>query len=120
MKNIFEVSVVVPTSWNPPFVEFDTEESEQPLQFKLVRSWLELDSDIGNRWAFTCLGCSSAGGEIEDIFRTSSFVLDDGGSTYWGKEIPTPVRHEMYEHGRQHEIIWRWAYNRISAKTTCR
>ena len=104
MQKFFEVPVAKPSSWLPPYVEDNAEDSEFPLKFVLNK-----DFD-GDNYHYLCKGCSSAGGEIDDLFRTSS--LPESAWPF-GDGVPVPLAHEMYAHGRQHEILWRWAINRI-------
>jgi hypothetical protein len=103
MQTIFEVTLLKPSSWTPPYVEESEEESEVPLRFRLVKG-------DGEHYYYLCLGCLSAGGEIEDIFQTS---LAEESEWPCGDGVPVRMAHEMYDHGRQHEIIWRWSLNRI-------
>ena len=107
MQKVFQVPVAKPSSWLPPYIEENLEESEVSIEFRLVK-----DFD-GGKYHYACRGCSSAGGEIEDLFRTSS--LPEEAWPYGDEGIPTPLVHEMFAHGRQHEIFWRWAVNRIPA-----
>ena len=112
MKPVVEVFVQVPTSWVPPFVEDGIEDSEYPLQFSLTRSWSDPD-----KFVYICKGCLSAGGEVEDIFRTEPFSEEENDEI---TGLPLRIKHELREHANQHEIIWRWAFNRISAKAVCK
>jgi hypothetical protein len=112
MKPVVEVFVQVPTSWTPPFVENDIEFSEIPLQFRRLRSWSD-----PNKFVYICKGCLSAGGEIEDIYRTEPFSEEEDDEI---TGLPLRIKTEITEHARQHEIIWRWAFNRISAKAVCK
>jgi hypothetical protein len=106
MQLIVDVPVQIPTSWNPPFV------GEYPLQFSLIRSWSD-----GDKFVYICKGCLSAGGEVEDVFRTEPFSEEENDET---TGVPLRIKHELREHANQHEIIWRWAFNRISAKAVCK
>ena len=104
MQSIFQVLVAKPSSWAPPYVEESLEDSEAPLEFRLFKK------PEADEYYYACSGCLSAGGEIEDLFQTSSaeeaeWPLGDG--------VPVRLAHEMYDHGRQHEIMWRWALNRV-------
>ena len=105
MQKLFHVPISKPSSWVPPYVEEASEESEVPLEFILFKNWDEEDHHY-----YRCKGCYSAGGEIEDIFCTSSMP-----ETAWpfGDGVPVELAVEMYAHARQHEIMWRWAVNRI-------
>jgi len=105
MQSHFEVLLSKPSSWEPPYVESNSEDSEVPLTFGLNKDW---DRDT---YHYVCLGCSSAGGEIDDIFRTSS--ADESEWPYGDTGVPIPLVHEMFAHARQHEIMWRWSVNRI-------
>jgi hypothetical protein len=105
MQKVFEVPVVRPSSWKPPHVEDHFEDSSVPLQFKLTRDW------DGKTYHYTCSGCMSAGGEIDDIFRTSSG--EESEWPYGDDGVPIRLAHEMFAHGRQHNILWRWSVNRI-------
>ena len=112
MKPVVEVFVQVPPSWNPPFVENGIEYSEVPLQFRRARSWPSPDKFI-----YLCEGCLSSGGEVEDIFRTEPFSEEEDDEI---TGLPLRIKSEIAEHARQHEIMWRWAFNRISAKVVCK
>ena len=104
MQKVFEIPIVLPSSWQPPYVEENEEQSDFPLEFILFRDF------EGLNWHYKCRGRISAGGEIGDIFKTVSLPESE-----WpvGEGVPKLLVHEMYSHGRQHEIIWRWAVNRI-------
>jgi hypothetical protein len=105
MQKIFQIPVVRPSSWLPPFVEENEESSDVPLEFGLSRDW---DAET---YYYRCKGCHSAGGEIDDLFRTSS--AEESEWPYGDEGVPVRLVHEMYAHGRQHEILWRWSINRI-------
>ena len=105
MQEVFQVPILKPSSWEPPFVEQCSEESENPLEFILTR-----DSQQEDYYYYRCRGCYSAGGELGDMFRT-----DSRHERAWpfGEGVPRELAEEMYSHARQHEIMWRWATNRI-------
>jgi len=107
MQAVFEVSVAKPSSWDPPYVEENLKNSEVPLQFKLLKDWYDGGEET---YRYVCFGCRSAGGEIEDLFRTSSALEAEWPE---GDGVPRRLAHEMYAHARQHEVLWRWAVNRI-------
>ena len=112
MKLIVDVPIQVPSSWNPPFVGEDIQDSEHPLQFARVRSWSSPD-----KFVYICNGCLSGGGEVEDIFRTEPFSEEEYDEI---TGLPLRIKAELREHANQHEIIWRWAFTRISAKAVCK
>jgi hypothetical protein len=105
MQRFFYIPLAKPSSWVPPYVEETSEESEVPLEFILAKNWGGNDLHY-----YRCNGCYSAGGEVDDIFCTSSRP-----EAKWphGDGVPVALAHEMYAHARQHEIMWRWAVNRI-------
>jgi len=108
MQLFFEVPVAKPSSWKPPYVEENQEESEIPLRFALTK-----DAE-GDNYHYACAGCLSAGIEIDDLFRTVS--LPESAWPYGDDGVPIPLAHQMFAHGRQHEIMWRWAINRIPSR----
>ena len=112
MQQIVNVPIQTPTSWNPPFVGEDIQDSEYPLQFSRVSSWSSSD-----KFVYICKGCLSSGGEIEDVFRTEPFSEEEDDEI---TGLPLRIKKELREHANQHEIIWRWAFNRISAKAVCK
>jgi len=101
MNTSVEVGISSPTTWIPPFIN-EEEVTEIPLSFGLLQSL-----EYPTFFYYVCNGCRSAGGEIDDLFRTSS-------SQDWGDEaeVPAVLRGEMLQHARQHEIMWRWSRNR--------
>lgn len=105
MQKFFTVPICKPSSWDPPYVEEKLEESENPLVFGLFQ-----DESNEGRYQYFCRGCLSAGGEIDDIFRTSSL-----SENHWpfGEGVPKELARQMYDHARQHEIMWRWSVLRI-------
>ena len=105
MQKVFMVTISKPSSWRPPFVEDDLKESNFPVEFSL-RKDLQ-----GETYHYACRSCLSAGGEIDDIFRTSS--AEEPEWPYGDEGVPIRLAHEMFAHSRQYEIMWRWAFNRI-------
>ena len=109
MQRIFKVYVAKPSSWQPPFIEENEEVSQVPLTFRLVKD--EIEPPTENQYHYVCAGCLSAGGCVGDLFFTSS--LPESAWPFGDEGIPIPLVHEMCAHSRQHEIMWRWAINRI-------
>ena len=105
MQRIFSTPVAKPSSWQPPFVEGGLEESEVPLQFRLIKD------PEGDAYRYFCCGCLSAGGDRNDMFCTSSAEEDEW--PYGDIGVPRRLAFEMLSHARQHEILWRWSVNRI-------
>ena len=103
MQRIFKIKIAKPSSWLPPYIEENEEESEVPLSFRLVL--------VKDEYHYVCAGCLSAGGELDDIFRTSS--LPESAWPFGDTGVPVSLAHEMHTHARQHEILWRWSVNRI-------
>lgn len=112
MKQIVEVPIQVPTSWKPPYVEDNIEDSENPLHFVLTRSWSE-----PKKFVYLCEGCLSAGGEVEDVFRSEPFSEEENSEV---SGVLVRIKHELRDHANQHEIMWRWAFNRMSSKVVCK
>ena len=104
MQSIFQVFIAKPSSWTPPYIEENLEDSEVPLDFRLFKK------PGADEYYYACAGCLSAGGEIEDLFQTS---FAEESEWLVGDGVPVRLAHEMYDHGRQHEIMWRWSVNRI-------
>jgi hypothetical protein len=108
VKQTVEVFIQNPLSWAPPFVEENAEMSEVPLQFARARSWAE-----PGKFVYICKGCLSAGGEVEDVFRTEPFSEEEDDEIIG---LPLRIKKEFMDHARQHEVIWRWSHNRTLAK----
>jgi hypothetical protein len=106
MQRIFQVPIAKPSSWLPPYVEENSEDSDYPLEFGLCK-----DAEGADCYYYSCRGCLSAGVEIDDLFKTSS--APESAWPYGDEGVPISLAHEMFAHGRQHEILWRWAVNRI-------
>jgi hypothetical protein len=105
MQRTFQATISKPSSWLPPYIDDNLEESKYPLEFSLQKDWQ------GDTYHYVCRSCMSAGGEIDDIFRTSS--AEEKEWPYGEEGVPIRLAHEMFTHSRQHEIMWRWALNRI-------
>ena len=105
MQKVFTIPIAKPSSWAPPYIDDNLEESEHPIEFSLTKDWQ------GETYHYVCRSCMSAGGEIDDIFRTSS--AEESEWPYGDEGVPVRLAHEMFAHSRQHEIMWRWSVNRI-------
>jgi hypothetical protein len=105
MQKVFSIPVIKPSSWKPPYIEDNEEESAVPLEFYLFKNY---DSET---YFYRCQGCLSAGGEIGDIFCSST--AEETEWPYGDEGVPKRLAHEMFSHARQHEILWRWSINRI-------
>ena len=101
-SNLFEVELFLPQNWIPPFIEEINSKGDEvrTLKFFLRRHPERKDENF-----YVCSGCLEAGGEIDDIYATSSLPQK---SWPLGKGVPRELAKEMFTHAREHELMWRW------------